>query len=708
MRTRRFTGAGLLTLALTALWLACGVREGADDLPEIRRRGTLRVLTTRDADRPLPRGRSAALREEARVESLARSLGLGVEWVSADSLDELIPRLLDGEADLVAANLTATAERRRRVAFSAPVALAREQLIARRDDAIQRPADLVGRRVAVRRASSHWQSLEDLRRQHPGIEAERVPGHVATVRILEGVASGTWDVALVDGNLAAEVLSYRDDLRVAFELDRVSVISWALRPAAVELRRATDAFLARGQDAGRAALRTDDLPGIRERGVLRVLTRNNAANYYVWNGELMGFEYELAREFARRLDLRLEMVVTPSHADLLPWLQEGRGDVVAASLTATPERAAEHDVVFSRRTQRVDEVVVTRADDDAEIDSVEDLAGRRFLVRRNSHYVGTLESLRDDGIALEIELAPGELETEEIIERVAYGEADLTLADRHIVDIELTWRDDVRAAMAIGEPVDHGWAVRRDNPKLLAAIDDFFRREYRGTFYNVLANRYFREPRRIRVHAADRVQRAGRIWPWDDTVRHYAFAYGFDWRLIAAQMYQESGFDPKARSFAGASGLMQVMPRTAREMGIEDLDDPTSGIHAGVRYLAWMRDRYEDDLPADQRTWFALASYNVGHGHVQDARSLAAARGWDPDRWFGHVERAILLKRRRDVATRTRYGWCRCDEPVRYVRAVRKRYRAYVQEAAGLAPEDPTDDWIPPFLRRGGYRRPMP
>jgi membrane-bound lytic murein transglycosylase F len=165
-------------------------------------------------------------------------------------------------------------------------------------------------------------------------------------------------------------------------------------------------------------------------------------------------------------------------------------------------------------------------------------------------------------------------------------------------------------------------------------------------------------------------------------VRKHADAYGFDWRLIAAMMQQESRFDPKAVSFAGARGLLQVMPRTAAEFGGGDLADPEEGILTGLRYLAWLRTRFDETLPATERNWFMLAAYNAGQGHVIDARALARQHGLDPNRWFGHVEQAMLLKRRRDVAAATRFGYCRCDEPVRYVRAVRDRYRAYVEVAA--------------------------
>ena len=672
-------------VALLAAALASAAPEAAPDLESLRARGTLRVLLPRqDGEAYLPRRGRPIEAERAHAAALARELGVGIEWVYVDTFEALIPALLAGRGDLIVDNLTATPSRREKVAFSAPVVVVREQIVARRDDApLDGPADLVGRRVVVRRSSSHWERMEALRRRHPGIELAAAPEDLSVGEILQRVGSGEYDLTLADSNLVTPVLDYREDLRVAFDLEGVAVIAWAMHPEARELRAAVDSFLTRlPAGTGRSERSTGDLEEIRRRSVLRLLTRNNAANYYIWNGQLMGFEYELVREFAERQGLELEIVVPPTSADLLPWLREGRGDLVAASLRASPERAEREGVAFSRATHRVHAVVVSRADEPP-LERPADLAGRTLQVRRGGHAWKTLSALRDGGVDLVLEAAPASLEAEEIIERVAEGQADLTVADSHVVDIELTWREDVRAALVLGEPFDHGWAVRRGNPGLLAEVDAFFEKEYRGTFYNVVANRYFRAPKRMRRHAESRPVRAGRISPYDDLARKYADAHGFDWRLIAAMMQTESRFDPKAVSFAGARGLLQVMPRTAAQFGVRDLADPESGIQAGVRYLAWLREGFDESLPGPERNWFTLAAYNAGPGHVLDARSLARERGLDPDRWFGNVEQTMLLKRRRDVARTTRFGYCRCDESVRYVRAVRDRYRAYVDATPG-------------------------
>lgn len=324
--------------------------------------------------------------------------------------------------------------------------------------------------------------------------------------------------------------------------------------------------------------------------------------------------------------------------------------------------------------------MVTRSNDEA-LRSLEDLNGRRIVVRRNSSYWGTLERLREEGAAFTLEAAPEHLETEQIVDRVARGEYDLTVADSHIVDIELTWRDDIRPAFALGEPRFHGWAVRADNPKLLDAINGYLKKEYRGLHYNVIHKKYFKNPKRIREHVANRADGGanGGLSPYDELARKYAQRYGLDWRLVVSQMYQESRFDPNAKSWAGALGLLQVLPRTARELGLHDLHDPETGLHAGIKYLNWLMQRFEPELNLADRTWFALAAYNAGVGHLRDARRLAARKGWEPDRWFGNVEQAMLLLSQPGYARRAAHGYVRGQEPVNYVRQIRDRFEAYVR-----------------------------
>lgn len=650
------------------------------DLPQITARGHLRILIPKQGQATyLPRTNNPFTDEQELVETFAQSLNLTPVWIQTASYQDLIPSLLEGKGDIIAANFTATPKRKERLSFALPVAVVREILVTRpHDPQLKGPASLAGRELVIRRSSSFWSTATTLQQQHPTLKLTPAAEHLDTEEILDGVARGTFDLTIADSNLLTAVLAYRADLRPAFDVTAEHPVAWGMRPEAQELVAAANRFLNTAHvTSHRSATFTDDWPAIKTRGVLRVLTRNNPSTYFLWRGELLGFEYELAREFAKQHGLRVEMIVPPARDQLIPWLKEGKGDLIAASMTITDERLSE-GIAFSRPYNAVSELVVHRADDrDPSLTSPKDLAGKTIAVRRSSSYWKTLEELKQSGIDLTLEAAPEELETEELIGKVAAGDYDLTVADSHIVDIELTWREDIQAAFPLGDPVSHGWGVRKDNAQLLNAVNTFFNKEYRGLFYNIAYKKYFKNPRTIRTHHEFRADRQGDLSPYDQFVKKYAEHYTFNWRLLVAQMYQESRFDPNATSWVGAQGLMQVMPRTAKSLGLTHLKDPETGIHAGVKYLSWVRDRFEPDLAVEERLWFSLASYNVGRGHVLDARRLARQLGLNPNRWFDNVEKAMLLLSRRTYARQARHGYCRGSEPVNYLREIRSRYNAY-------------------------------
>jgi len=289
------------------------------------------------------------------------------------------------------------------------------------------------------------------------------------------------------------------------------------------------------------------------------------------------------------------------------------------------------------------------------------------------------------------------METEQLISGVASGSYDLTVADSHLLDIELTWRDDVKAAFPLGQAQPQGWAMRSDNRALIQAVNDYLAQLQGSLFYNVTYEKYFKDNKRIISHQEERQQRQqyGQISPYDDLVRRLGEAYGIDWQLLLAQAYQESRFDPAAKSWAGARGLLQVLPETAREFGYSKLEEPESGLKAGAEYLNWLMQRFEPELDIAERTWFALAAYNAGIGHLRDARKLAQQQGLDPDIWFNNVEQAMLLLSQRKYYSNARYGYIRGEEPVDYVRQIRDRYKAYA-----LISREPTADGEALIIRR--------
>ncbi len=683
LRARSALAAALLAAALACC--GCGgpapsryVETG--DLQSIRERGRLRILMPFFEAALLPRKGYPIGHEMNLARKLARTLDLESEIVTIQERDAVLQALLEGKGDVVLASLTITPERAEKYAFSVPLHHVKEVLVVPAwNEEIRAPWDLAGRRVAVRGSSSYYGTLQRLRETIP-VEIVTVPEHLDTEEILAQVAEGEFDASVADDNLLEDVLTYRDDLKAAFDLTGPRPVAWAMRPDNPELREAVNRFLHEESLVGGIEGRhTGDLGEIRKRKVLRVLTRNSGATAYLYRGKQIGFEFELARRFARTLGCRLQLVIPPEHSDLIPWLLEGRGDLIAASLTVTPERSAL--VAFTAPYMMVDQTVVVRAEE-KEIAALENLTGREIAVRASSSYFETLERLAGGGaVPFTIGLAPEYLETEDLIAAVADGRYDATVADSHILGIELAWREDVRGAFVLGEPQEIAWAVRRENPDLLLAADEYLETHAGGSqFFNVLRKKYFTDQRRISRRVRGRPERSGQISPYDDLFRKYGEEVEIDWRLLAAQAYQESRFDPKARSWAGAVGLMQIMPRTARELGIRgDMRDPEAGIRAGALYMKRLADRYNPKLPLAERLRFALGAYNVGPGHILDARRVARREGLDPDVWFGNVERALPLLSRQQYARRARYGYCRCTEPVRYVREIHERYNHYIR-----------------------------
>jgi len=659
------------------------------DFIDILRQGKLRILLTRDYSSAdyLPRGRSPQAEQQRIVEEFALSHGLMPELVLVENFSKLIPALQAGQGDIVIDNLTINDSRLEKISFSVPVDHVFEQvLVPKNDNSIQRVRDLDGKSVMVDRGSTFWHALKWLKqKRYPDIEILETADGVQTEAVLDLLAAGKIDATIMDSNLVEIYQSYRDDFRVAVNFSGQRDIGWGVRKTAPQLVSEINRYLQLEHSAeDRDKRYTGDLDQIKQRRVLRVLLRNNAASYFLYRGELMGFEYELARELADYHGLRLEVVVPPSHRDITTWLLEGRADM-ALSFIEPSQKQSRLGVAFSRPYHYAQQHVVVHRTDPAE--SLQDLEYRTIFVRHHSRYWERLAQLQEAGARFSLRATDDAVETEQLIQMVSRGKYKATLADEHLLDIELAKGLPVRSALVLEDKVPHAVAVRKRNSQLKQALDEFIKRVYRSEFYNVTYIKYFKSRRSVQRLARGRVIDAlkGQISPYDKLVRKYSDRYGFDWRLVTAQMYQESRFDPQAKSHVGARGLMQLMPRTAKAMGVKNTSDPASSIRGGVKYLDWLRDRFDAKLPLSERLWFTLAAYNAGAGHVHDARRLARQIGLDPDRWFGHTEEAMLLLARKQYAKKARYGYVNGREPVNYVRDIRQRFEAYIDLSRNVA-----------------------
>jgi membrane-bound lytic murein transglycosylase MltF len=414
-----------------------------------------------------------------------------------------------------------------------------------------------------------------------------------------------------------------------------------------------------------------------ERRAIRVLVPYSKTHFFIEEGGQHGLAYEAGKKFEDELNtrlktanLRVHVVFIPmSRDELFPALLDGRGDLVAAALTVTPERLKQ--VAFGPPTRtNVSEIVVTSADAPP-LASEDDLSGREVFVRRSSSYFESLEALNQRLASAGkkpalLKEAPESLEDEDLLEMVNAGLVKTIIVDDYLARF---WKQ-VFPAIVLHEKVTVRTggviapAIRPNSPRLEAALAEFQKRYGAGTaFGNILLKRYLSNTSFAKnATASNEMARFEKVVA---LFRKYAAQYDLDWLLMAAQSYQESRLDHGAKSAVGAVGIMQVMPATGKELNVGDINQLEPNVHAGVKYIRFMIDRYYEKEPMDRlnKGLFAFASYNAGPARVRQLRAKAAERGLNPNVWFNNVERIASEEIGR--------------ETVQYVSNIFKYYVAY-------------------------------
>jgi membrane-bound lytic murein transglycosylase F len=307
------------------------------------------------------------------------------------------------------------------------------------------------------------------------------------------------------------------------------------------------------------------------------------------------------------------------------------------------------------------------------IKSKADLAGKTIHVRRGTSYEETLVALKKKGLDIVIMLHE-DVPTEDLIQDVAEEKIEVTIADSNLALLNRRYHPDIHIAFDITEPQSIAWAVKKGEKAFLNKINEFFETIQKDGTFNDIHKRYYAyvksfdhlDIKRFKERIETRLPR------YEKTIKKAAQLHDFDWRLIAALIYQESQFNPWARSFSGVRGLMQLTLATAEEMGVKSRLNPQESIMGGVRYLRQLHDLY-DKAPEPDRTLIAIAAYNVGKGHILDARTLASTMNLDPNKWSS-LEKTLPLLRQRKYYKNSQFGYCRGREPVSHVQNILTYY----------------------------------
>lgn len=410
------------------------------------------------------------------------------------------------------------------------------------------------------------------------------------------------------------------------------------------------------------------LEKIHQRGELVVLTRYAPTTYYIGRDGPEGPEYDLTQHFADAAGVSVRYEVRDTIAEILQGIEEGEADLAAAGLTKTDER--QKHFRFGPAYKIIQQQVVCHRKGPAP-DNVWQLGRVGLQIIADSSYEERLRELQPHVTDLTWE-ATDELTTEQLLERVAERKVDCTVADSNVVAINRRYYPQLVVAFPLTEEQVLAWLLPRDAGVLQRALEEWAERAGKERVVQHIEERYYGHVEIFDYVDLSHFRRriVSRLPRYKRTFEQAAKKYGIPWTVLAAQSYQESHWNPRSRSPTGVRGMMMLTLPTARELGIKSRLDPTQSIMGGARYMARLRDKLPDDIPAEERMWFALAAYNVGLGHLLDARELAERLGKDPNRWRDMRKVLPLLAHKRYYRT-LRHGYARGSEPVRYVQRIR-------------------------------------
>lgn len=424
-----------------------------------------------------------------------------------------------------------------------------------------------------------------------------------------------------------------------------------------------------------------DLPEIRERGELIVLTANSSTSYFDYRGEPMGFQYELAQQFARFLGVTLQLKVVNNAQEMVNCLLRGEGDLIAYNLPVTNRWK---DSLLYCGEENITHQVLVQRKGKQQVKDVTELVGKDVHVVPGK-YLERLNNLNDElggGIRVYVEPADS-VSVEDLMTQVAMGEIDYTIASNELAKINRTYYPNLDIQLVVSFDQRASWAVRNTSPLLAEAADKWHRENINSPEFRASAKRYF-ELNKHTPHGPILSLKDGKISHFDALFRKYAKEIEWDWRLLASLAYTESNFDPTVVSWAGARGLMQLMPATSRAMGVppgKD-QDPEESIKAAVKYIARLQQIFSKVTDREERQKFVLAAYNAGVGHVTDAMALAEKYGRNRYVWEHHVAHYILLKSHEEYYTDPvcKSGYFRGTETYNFVIEVTRRADLYKEK----------------------------
>ena len=444
-------------------------------------------------------------------------------------------------------------------------------------------------------------------------------------------------------------------------------------------------------DAGKKHLDKDRvLDSILQRKKLKAITDYGSVTYLIYRGETIGYQYEMLKDFTNFLGVELEMVVEKDLEKSIDMLNSGEADLLAMGLTVTTDRIKEFE--FTDPIMTTYQVLVQRKPDNylqmATADEINshlirnqiDLAGKTIYVQKGTIFASRLATLADE-IGDTIIIIQEDKDVEELIEAVANKEIDYTVADEHIAIVNAKYYPNIDIKTPLSFPQKIAWAAKKGQTGLTDTINSWLKIYLNSIKSRLIYNKYFKNIRTKRIAESRYNSFSGNhLSPYDDHIKEAGKLIGWDWRLLASLIYQESEFKPNVRSWVGAYGLMQMMPSTLKKYGLDTTASAYQQIIAGVKYLKYLDKQLPEEITDSvERIKFVMASYNAGIAHVFDARRLAEKYGKNPNIWTDNVDFYMLNLSDKDYYHDpvVYYGYVRGKETYNFVNEIFNRYEDY-------------------------------
>lgn len=430
-----------------------------------------------------------------------------------------------------------------------------------------------------------------------------------------------------------------------------------------------------------------DFQQIIEGDTLRVLTLNTSTSYFLYRDQPMGYHYDMISDFCFNHNLTPKVIVADNITSLYEMLQDSIGDVIIYNVPITNQ--LKDSLLFCGLEEITHQVLVQRAESkDTILQDVTELIGKEVTVLENSKYKERMNNLNDEvGGGISVAIADSsDIVVEDLIRMVSAGLIRYTVADEHVAKINSTYFRNLNVKMPVSFEQRSSWAVRKNTPILADSLNSWFQKTNTQPIYRQITKRYFEEAKGYSFGRPSYVSilAPGQISPFDAFFKEYGEEFGIDWRLLASIAFYESRFNNDVKSWAGAAGLMGLMPATAESLGLkrDELYIPEKNIRTGAKLLNRLINIFSSVENKEERIKLALAAYNGGIGHIYDARALAEKYDADKNVWSGNVEKFLQMKRLeqyyKDPVCKN--GYFRSDETVNYVRNVMNGWETYKQK----------------------------